>query len=78
MEKNIADVYHWVVKGYEKNWHRLTGELSFEKGYDQKKNPAIVRIKEILRILGLLGEFQKLLSELKGFKLKSRYFTKFA
>lgn len=32
--------------------------MNFDKGYDQKKNPAILRIKEILRILKLLVEFQ--------------------
>lgn len=70
-------MYHWVVKGYEKKFHQLTSDLSFEKDYDQKKNPAISRIKEIIRILNLLNEFQNYLTDLKQFKLKSKYWKKF-
>jgi hypothetical protein len=35
----------------------MTNNLSFEKGYDQKKNPAISRIKDILNILKKLSAF---------------------
>ena len=50
--------------------------MTFEKGYDQKKNPAIVKIKDILKVLSMLAEFEVFLGDLKKFNLKSKYFQK--
>jgi len=47
LEKGIGDVYHWVIRNSEKGKLTLTNHMTFEKDYDQKRNPAIVRLKEI-------------------------------
>ena len=54
IQREAADIYHWVLKNKKSKTLYLTGELNFDKGYDQAKNPAIQRIKAILKILNKL------------------------
>ena len=43
----MADIYHWALRADEEGKSILTKDLNFEKEYDEKKNPAIVKLNEI-------------------------------
>ena len=45
LSKKLADIYHWIQRSSERGKIILTKNINFEKEYDLKKNPAIVRIR---------------------------------
>ena len=43
--KKLADIYHWIERQSEKGKIILSKYINFEKEYDVRKNPAVVRIR---------------------------------
>ena len=54
----------------------LTKEIKFDKDYDEKKNPAIVRLIEIYDVIKMIYKVEKFLQNLSKIEASSSYLKK--
>jgi hypothetical protein len=67
----LGDIYHWVTRTSEYGKLILTRGINYEKDYDLRKNPAVVKLTEIMAVLKLIKEYESFLKIFTGFELKS-------
>ena len=44
-DKRLGDIYHWVSRNSEKGKLILTRSINYDKDYDPRKNPVMVKLK---------------------------------
>ena len=52
--RRLGDIYHWIERASEKGKIIMTKNINFEKEYDLRKNPAVVKIREMLEVVKYL------------------------
>lgn len=54
----------------------LTKSIKYDKDYNEKKNPAIVRLNEIMDVLQVLEDAETFLQKISKMKVKSKFLRK--
>ena len=70
-DKKLGDIYHWVSRNSEKGKLIHTISMKYDRDYDPRKNPVMLKLKEIVNVLQLICKYEDILREFSHLEVHS-------